>query len=160
MSSQFNLNPWFTIVLTRISSVFDKVISRPAFLDSFQRSSNFLCICSYLWDTRHTSSAYSIWFIPWWGIFGRAAVKAGGCSSPPSRMTASWACFTWLSGRFCGMRRRSQLTSGLGTCLQNYTVSHPKKQEYPSWELKISLNNVNTLILLYWEFWVKACFLS
>jgi hypothetical protein len=29
-------------------------------LDSFQRSSNFLCTCSYSWDTRHTSSAYSI----------------------------------------------------------------------------------------------------
>jgi hypothetical protein len=28
-------------------------------LDSFQRSSNFFCICSYLWDTKHISSAYS-----------------------------------------------------------------------------------------------------
>jgi len=60
MSSPFNLSPCFTIVLTRISSVFEKLISRPAFLDSFQRSSSFLHICSYLWDARHTSSAYSI----------------------------------------------------------------------------------------------------
>jgi len=45
MSSPFNLTPWFTIVLTRISSVFEELISRPAFLDSFQRSSNFLWIC-------------------------------------------------------------------------------------------------------------------
>ena len=47
-------------MLTRISSVVEELISRPAYLDSFQRSSNFLCICSYLWDTRQTSSAYSI----------------------------------------------------------------------------------------------------
>ena len=61
MSSPFNLSPWFTIVLTRISSVFEELISRPAFLDSFQRSSNFLCICSYLWDTRHTSSGWVLY---------------------------------------------------------------------------------------------------
>jgi hypothetical protein len=45
MSSPFHLSPWFTVVLTRIYSVFEELISRPAFLDSFQRSSNFLCIC-------------------------------------------------------------------------------------------------------------------
>ena len=32
MSSPFNLSPWFTIVLTRISSVFEELISRPATL--------------------------------------------------------------------------------------------------------------------------------
>ena len=35
MSSPFNLSLCFTIVLTRISSVFEELISRPAFLDSF-----------------------------------------------------------------------------------------------------------------------------
>jgi len=37
MSSPFNLNPCFTIVLTRISSVFEELIPRPAFLDSLTR---------------------------------------------------------------------------------------------------------------------------
>ena len=51
MSSPLNLSLCFTIVLKRISSVFEELISRPAFLDSFQRSSNF---CSLLSTTNPT----------------------------------------------------------------------------------------------------------
>ena len=39
MSSPFNLSPWFTIVLTHISSVFEDLISRPA-LVSFNPQTN------------------------------------------------------------------------------------------------------------------------
>jgi len=32
MSSPFNLSPWFTVVLTRISSVFKELITRSAYI--------------------------------------------------------------------------------------------------------------------------------
>jgi hypothetical protein len=56
----FNLRSRFSVVLTRISFVFEELITRPTFLDSSQRSSNFLCIFSNLWNIRHTLAAYSM----------------------------------------------------------------------------------------------------
>ena len=58
MSSPFNLSPWFTIVLTRISSVFEELIQgQPSWIPSRGHPISFAYahICMELFSSSETS---------------------------------------------------------------------------------------------------------
>jgi hypothetical protein len=98
MFFQFNLSLCFTVVLTRISSVFEELISRPAFLDSFHRSSSFLHgVTLRCTNDSKIYSAMKTFFIK---FFRHSIIGLQLCTL---RLHPMYGREMWYFGRYCNL---------------------------------------------------------